>query len=205
MNRIVTHVEKERILVSRFDTIDRFVGESVGEVFSVGPVLESRDVPGTEKAIEGVAPLTPGDIFVEPVVCGEGIFRLAPEVPLAEMPGVVPCLAQRPRKGCQVVRQVHGVFWFEEVAPIAPGNEVRDADPRRVLPGHHTRPRGRADRTGGVGVGEARPFACKPIQVRRLVEWTAVTAEVPPTQVVGQDTDNVRSIEWHAVRVTRQW
>lgn len=62
----------------------------------------------------------------------------------------------------------------------------------RMKPLHETRSRRRADRVSGVGIAEAHSFARDPIDVRSLNLFLTVTTQITPTQVIGQDEDDVR-------------
>ena len=68
---------------------------------------------------------------------------------------------------------------------------IGDAGPLRPLAGHDAGARRRADRTGGVGVGESRAVPGQAVQVRRLVEGAAVASEVALPQVVGEKEQHV--------------
>jgi hypothetical protein len=51
---------------------------------------------------------------------------------------------------------------------------------------------GRADGGGGLGVGEAQPFAGEPVDVRRGdFGYGVVTADIPVAEVIGEDEDDV--------------
>ena len=64
------------------------------------------------------------------------------------------------------------------------GNEIGQTNMRRVLPGIDARPRRRAHRAGGIGVGKFHAFRGKPVHGRRLMKLVAVATRVGPAHVV---------------------
>ena len=125
---------------------------------------------------------------------------LRSHVPLASEERGVPALPERfghgdlfERHPVRVAgRQQHGVAvpLFRLVAP-ARADVVGDAQANRVLAGHNAGAGRGADRTGGVGLGEAGAGLRQPVDVGRFVELAAVAAEVTPAEIVGQEEDDV--------------
>ena len=76
---------------------------------------------------------------------------------------------------------------------MAAGEEVGEAEARGVFAGHDAGARGRADGTGGVGVGEAHATGGEAVDVGSFVEAAAVEADVAPAEVVDQDEDEVKA------------
>ena len=72
------------------------------------------------------------------------------------------------------------------------GNPIGDVQPSRILAGHQRGPRRRANGARRVIGREPHAVAGQPVDVRRLVEIAAVAAEVGPTQIVGDDENDVR-------------
>ena len=55
----------------------------------------------------------------------------------------------------------------------------------------HSRAGGRADVRRGIGVGETHTLGRQSVNVRCLVECTAVTTEIPPTEIIGEDEQDI--------------
>jgi hypothetical protein len=70
------------------------------------------------------------------------------------------------------------------------GNVLRDAEAGLVLARLQIGPRGRADRPC-IELRESHPLAGQPVDVRRFVEAVAVTRQVRPAEIIGQDQDDV--------------
>lgn len=60
----------------------------------------------------------------------------------------------------------------------------------RVIPGHEDAARRGAQRAAGVSVGEAHAFPSQLVDIRSTDLVLSVAANVPVSQVVGQDEDN---------------
>ena len=63
--------------------------------------------------------------------------------------------------------------------------------PCRRLACENCRAGGRADGRCGVGVGETQTLGCQAVDARCFVERTAVTAQIPPAEVVGKDEQDI--------------
>src|SRR5205085_10959663 len=111
----------------------------------------------------------------------------AAEVPLAEVAGRVPGVAQPLGERDDLQRQLQGAGRLGELLerPPVAGDVRGQAEARLVLAGEDGRPRRRADGAGSVGVGEADALAGEGVDARRLVEAVAVAGEVGPAEVVG--------------------
>ena len=68
---------------------------------------------------------------------------------------------------------------------------VDESRGRRELAGHDRCPRRSADRTGGIGVGEAHALLGQLVEVGGLKHLVAVTTQVPPAHVVDEDEEYV--------------
>jgi hypothetical protein len=71
----------------------------------------------------------------------------------------------------------------------------RHVQPRGVFTRENRRARGRAD-GHCVGLSETNSLAREPVKVRRLDQIGAITSEVRPTEIVGEDEDDVGSGSW---------
>ena len=69
---------------------------------------------------------------------------------------------------------------------------VADEGVAGVLAGHQHAAGRCADRIAAVVLGELHALGCQSVHVRRLDDLLAVAAEIPGTQVIGQDEDDVR-------------
>ena len=77
-------------------------------------------------------------------------------------------------------------------APLEAGTDpVGHSDPVRVTPGLQGGAGGRADRTGGVAVGEADAFGGEAVDGRCPVVVTSLAGEIHPAHVVDQDDNDV--------------
>src|SRR5207247_9699558 len=79
------------------------------------------------------------------------------------------------------------------------GNPISDVQTRGISAGQQCGPRWRTYRAGGIGLREFHPVTREPINVRRLVEVAAVTRQIGPAQIIGQDQDDVRWGRWSSV------
>jgi hypothetical protein len=73
---------------------------------------------------------------------------------------------------------------------LVPRDVLRDAEPRLVLSRLDVRPGGGADRAG-VKLGEPHPFPRETVEGGGLVVGVAVTGQVGPAEVVGEEEDDV--------------
>ena len=123
---------------------------------------------------------------------GVGGEFAAAEVPLAGEEGRVTAVAQRFGEGGLGEREVVGVGGGEEFAGAHAGDEIGDAEARRIFSGHDAAAGGRADAAGGVALGETQAAFREGINVRRFIERVRVVrADVHVAEVVGEDEDDV--------------
>ena len=129
------------------------------------------------------------------------IFRertLTAQVPLPGKKSFIPtgphCFGER-----LIIRGQPGaiVGWQHAVVPIPSGpgrrtDPIGDADARRVLPQHDTRPGGAADLAGRVSLGEAHPARGELVDMRRFVEGAPLDADILHSQVIHQKEENVK-------------
>jgi len=185
---VVAHVEEERLVPVAADELDGLEVHAVDEVLPPGQATGDLavEVVGMEVASAADAAVLGDDGLVEAVrPRGDflrAVVRVAGEVPLADNPGGV---AGRPE------RLGDGDVVGGEVLRVVGAEVVGDAHAGGPLPRHQGGAVRRADRRGGVGVGEAHAVAGETVQVGRLVERVAVAAQLRVAQVVGQDEDDV--------------
>ena len=60
-----------------------------------------------------------------------------------------------------------------------------------IFAGQNTRPRRRADLTGGVTLGEAHALVCDTVDVRSLMQGGTLNGHVLDAEVVGEDEEEV--------------
>jgi hypothetical protein len=114
------------------------------------------------------------------------------QVPFAEVTGPIAHGDQTLGKRLDLERELQRHDWIAEarVGSAVAGDVLRNAEARLVLPALKIRSRGRANRAR-VEVREAQALAGEAIEVGRFVEGVAITTEIGPTKVVGQDEDQV--------------
>ena len=77
----------------------------------------------------------------------------------------------------------------------SPGRQpLRHQSARRILSGHHTRPRRSANRAGCIGIREAHSLRSEAINIGRLIVGAPLTAEIHPSQVIDQKEHHVRAL-----------
>ncbi len=79
-----------------------------------------------------------------------------------------------------------------KAVPFKGGRSViRDFQPGRMPSGHDRCARWRAIRAARIGLREAHALGGELVEIWQLVEGAAVAREIGPTEVVGEDDDNV--------------
>ena len=189
VNGVVHEVHAERAALVGLDELHALVGQRLGEVVGPGHLDLRR------RAIAEVPPPAGDDHRVEALLVGE--VRGPAQVPLAERPARIARPLQRFGKRNYVQRQmlraINRYAHLLERPPVA-GDEVRNAQPRRILPRDDARPRRRTHRTRRVRVSEPHPLRRQPVNVRRLVERIPITPHVRPAQIVDQHEHEVRPL-----------
>lgn len=165
--------------------------------------LPRREIPAAAARAGCPGRMRPVD--VKPLVAwlvGVARLEVVPEVPFAEVGGGVAGIPQ-PLGECVVVgtqsrervRDEHSCIprreTFDELHLLDVACRRGDARACRVLSGHDARPRRRAERAGGEGVGEPDPAGGEAVDVRRLVERAAKTAEIANAEVIREDQHDV--------------
>ena len=77
------------------------------------------------------------------------------------------------------------------IVAIVPCDPVGEMKSRRVTATENGGTAGRANRAGGVAIGEAHAVLGKLVDLGCLVECGTVTAEIPPTQVIDEEENEV--------------
>ena len=197
VNGVVRQIEEERLVAV---ALDEFLGlrrQPVGEIFAIGGVLQPRHehallvLVGSEITARRAGRVA-GDVDVEAALLRQR--SLAAEVPFADVAGGVSGLPQLRGNRRLAGRQLlidDGTQQFL-IGPIGAARQpVGEIEPGRILAGHERGACRRADRTSGVGIGETLALRGEAIEVRRLVILAAVAAEIGPTEIVGEDDNNV--------------
>ena len=199
---VVPQAEEERTMAVIIDVLEGLVGETVGEVLALGPVNEGLDAVRREVA-RRAGVVTAGDVDVEALLLRPP--RLVAEVPLADeargIAGLLERLRQRPLLQRQEAPAPRADHLQPRLGGLAEQRGIRlrrempgrrgDLEARGVLARHDARPGRRAQRVGGVGVGEQHTPSRQPLEVRRLIVPAAVDRAVHPAHVVGEDHDDV--------------
>ena len=61
-----------------------------------------------------------------------------------------------------------------------------------MLSRHDAGPGWRADRAGGIRIGESHTLPGQPVDIRCFVESAAIAAELIPAEVIGKNQDDIR-------------
>ena len=133
------------------------------------------------------------DVHVEAMMLRQGEGRAA-EVPLADVDRLI---AAGPERLCQrllLERQAPhepGGPEFGVGVPAARGHPIGEHQPSRILAGEDRGPGRRTDGTSGVGVSEPGAGPGQGVGMRSAVKVAAVTAHVPPAEVVDEKHDHI--------------
>ena len=73
-------------------------------------------------------------------------------------------------------------------------NVIGDAGPHRIFAGYDAGARGRANAARGICLSEAHTAAGERIEIGRLIKLAPVAPQIRPTQIVGENEDNVRTV-----------
>ena len=192
MDGVVREVDEEWLCAVLFDEVDRLAGKAVSEIFalrSVGQVWEFiRAEVGWRRALFAAA-----EVEVEALVFGPMLGRIA-EVPFSEecrfVAAVPQCLGKGEFPGGQK-RLNRGALQCLVRLVLAPWQPVRDAQAGWIFSGQDAGACWRADRRGGIGIGEAHALLSQVVKVRGLVKCAPVAAEVRPSEIIGEDEDDV--------------
>ena len=164
---------------------DEIAGVAVQFADRLAVADEVRRVP-----VRGGGVVLRGEPPPEPVVARlrlGGRVELAVEVPLAEVPAVVPGGVQHARQRGLRRSQVDGGAF---------GNPVVHARPPRRPAGQQAGPARRADRRRRVELREPHALRRQPVDAGGLDDGVPVTAEVSVPEVVAEDEQDVRAIEF---------
>ena len=192
----MTEVKKEGLVFISLNKVHSFEIQPVSEIF-----IFTESILGQ---IEPADVLIPKNVWPE-VGSVANSFDLTPDVPgkaVIDRPYfklgiVVPVTGQVPLAdhACRVTvafqdvreRDLAGRQRVRRVRPQV----VENADSCWMLPRQQRRTVRRADRCGGVRIGETHPLFREPVQMRRLMERVSVAAEFGPAEIVGQHEDDV--------------
>ena len=163
------------------------------------PLLEPRNVPKGVPSLRGLVGVEVGrrlagtgapHVHVEPLALR--IVGGIPQVPLPEVAGPVANPLQRLGQGGFLEGKLVHVLGWQKLPSLAPPDPVGDVQAGRVPTGEEAGPGGGADGAGRVGLGEPHPRRGQSVDMGRQVEGTPIGAQVPPSQVVDEEEDEVR-------------
>jgi len=202
---VVPEAEEEGLALVRGEVLAGLGGDAVGDVLALraigdGARAESvgREVarrPGIGRAVEA---------DVEALGLRPVLWRHA-EMPLADEPCVVACGLEGLGDRDLIGRQEAAAAGGDDLDPrrrfslhqrlVGHGRQVAsgggDPEAAGVLARHDAGAGGRAEGVGGVGVGEAHAPPCQAVDVGRLVVAAPVDRRVEPSEVVGEDEQDV--------------
>ena len=193
MNRKVRQVNEEWLVLVRFNELDGFVGQAIRKELSGRPVLQVGIFVRREITCRGTA-RNPRDAKIESKMF-RSRFRPA-QMPFADARGHIPGRLEPLRNGCLTGRQAFRPIRRRQkfrVREFFTGNVVGDVQTRRVFAGEERRAGWRAERCGGVSLGESHSLAREPVNVRCFVKWAAITAQPGPAEVIGEDENEIKS------------
>ena len=214
-------VDEERPALARADERAGLVGHALVDV-PAGLVLDrgvGDELPGREVAAAGArGPRGVGPVHVEALVLrfvGVAGGHVVPKVPLSEMAGGVARGLERLGEGVVVglqardrVRDVYAIAARQEPLLKRHFREVaarcRDAGAGGVLPGHDARTRGRAERAGGIRVGQPHAPRRQAVEVRRFVVGAAITAQVAGAEIIGEDQHDVGRLSLRCLQASQR-
>ena len=197
MDRVKGEKGKERGVCLVLDEGGGVISEAQREGLALRSIRHLWVSEGRKESSGRAAPVVPADVAVETVVFRER--SLATKMPLPCEEGPVATLFERLGKAGIFMRKVPDVFRWQDLVvslPVEPGSSpdpVGDSVTGGVFPGHNAGAGGRADLAGGVAMSEADAFFRDTIDVRRLVVGAAFNGEVPDSQVIGEDKENIGS------------
>ena len=116
-------------------------------------------------------------------------------MPFADVAGRVSRRFQHFRESDFLQRQLPERIWLQEPLVRSIGSAIKkigQVQPSRVFAGENAGPRRRADRASGIGIGESHSIRGEPVDVRRVVVFATVAADIAATEIVHEDDDDVR-------------
>ena len=137
------------------------------------------------------------NIQVKAVVVGQGAFTT--KMPLAGKEGPVTALLQGLSQASVLVGEMEGIFRGQDpviAIPVLSGcgtNPVSNSMSGRVFPCHDAGTGRRTYLTGSVAMREAHSLPCDAIDVRSLMVCAAFDGEVPDSEVIREDKENIGS------------
>ena len=195
MDRVKGEEGKERGVGLALDERGGVMREAKREGLPLRPIRHLWVSEGRKESSRWAAPVVSADVAVETVVFREG--ALAAKMPLPCKEGSVATLFERLGQTGVFMRKLPDIFGGKDLIvalPIQPGsgsNPVSDAVASGVFPGHDAGAGGRADLTGSVAMSEADTLSCNTVNVRRLVVYAALDREIPDSQVIGEDKEDI--------------
>ncbi|OPZ04305.1 MAG: hypothetical protein BWZ10_03187 [candidate division BRC1 bacterium ADurb.BinA364] len=180
-------VKEKGLILGAFDECGRFAGEGVGEVFLLFDRLAVAD-DGIDIRLAGhvgVGAAEEAEVIVESALV-RAQSLLEADMPF---PGHSGCIAQ-------VLELFGQSLLIQRQAEIFGGEAfgagiVLEAKAMLIAPRHQAGARRRADRMGGVAVGEAHAIGGQRVDVWRGDVLATLAAQVGVAQIVGENDDDV--------------
>jgi hypothetical protein len=203
---------EEGSVAAPLDETNRLIGQAIDDVFAVGAGGDGSGLEAVGRKIAvgagraGIGLAVPGDLVSLPF----GPVRLGEsQVPLAEMPGGIPGVAQGFGEGVFVGIEITETLRRDD-RPVGrsrrritgslrrkrrlmPGGRGQ-AEPGRILPGEDAGAGRRTEGVRRVGVGEPHAARGQTVDVGRFVVAAAVNPTVHPAHVVYEEQDDVGAV-----------
>ena len=188
MDREVGEIEKKRLILALPHEIQCHGSQAIGKVL-VLLALDLQTLHPVRRVVSSLraAPVPLWDLNVKPLIQRTRLDIA--KVPFTKDSRTVALCLEGFRQGDLLQRQSLKFLGAEETLEIkfpTAREPIGKVQSTRVLAGHDACSRGRTDVAGRVGVRKANPLLGETINVRRLVEGTAKTGDVPPAHIVDQ-------------------
>ena len=196
---VVGKVEQEGFVFFLVQELESRIGEFVGEEVAFFAVIQTGHAEGGEvfSGAFGLCPFATADVDVEAVAGGVMLVEVGlvdgHEVPFSEKgSGVVGGFERFRKEDALVINLGFPLRNVENrIVAIVPCDPVGEMKSRRVTATENGGAAGRANRAGGVAIGEAHAVFGELVDLGCLVECGTVTAEIPPTQVIDEEENEV--------------
>ena len=188
VHRIMRQIEEKGLVFGVLDKLQRLVGQPVVQVFAGRPVGQVGEAVGA-KIRRWMAFPAASNMNIEALVF-RPVFGSLPQMPLANGGGFVSgglkCLGDREFLQREKLPD-RGGFEFLVDLRLLPRQPVGEVQARGEFARDDGRASGRADTAGCISVSEPHALPCKPVETGRLIKRAAVTPEVSPAEVIGED------------------
>mgnify|MGYP002805775294 CR=1 FL=1 len=137
--------------------------------------------------------MVPTDIDIKTLIGWPMTF--ASQMPFTGEKCLVTVALERFGEGHFFVREIVAVDGGDERIAVGlsglPGNPIGDVHSHGMAAGQNTCTRGAANRARGVTLRETHAAGGQPVDVRRLVKFTAIGADVRPAHIVHEKENKV--------------